>query len=342
MKPHSHPTRALWSVLLSKFSSFSATPTQNTQTSPVGLAKSLSLHCLWLVALLAGAVATANAQTGSITYVATGVSFSSGFANGGTMTVTYSAGTDATIDPTIYGSAWPSPFTMTFNVSDVIPTDAFTGSPNLIYTNYSQQDDSVSAGLTRVNAELKIDWQSGMTALQKNNNYTASTFPIDDAFSDAALAIYDPSVSATYTTNPYTANSNFLASSQYGITSTNSLASLGAGLTYGSAYSWGMANTGSAQEADGSGFVTAAAKNFSFNEVKQFDFYDTQLATISAEQMFALSSDFATSTKTSGFGITNTLYFNDVVVNFAAVPEPSALLSICAAGTILIMRRRRR
>lgn len=342
MKPHSHPTRALWSVLLSKFSSFSATPTQNTQTSPVGLAKSLSLHCLWLVALLAGAVATANAQTGSITYVATGVSFSSGFANGGTMTVTYSAGTDATIDPTIYGSAWPSPFTMTFNASDVIPTDAFTGSPDLIYTSFSQQGDGSSAGLSRVKAELKIDWQSGMTALQKNNNYTASSFPTGGSFSAAALAIYDPSVSGTYTTNPYTVDSNFLASSQYGVTSTSALASLGAGLSYGGAYSWGMANNGSAQEANGSGFITDAAKNFSFNEVKQTNFYDTQLATISAEQMFALSSDFATSTKTSGFGITNGVYFKDVVVNFSAVPEPSSLLSICAAGTFLIMRRRRR
>lgn len=264
--------------------------------------------------------------TGTVSYVATSSSISNALANGGTFTVTYTRGNDQTVDPTLYGSSWPASLTVSYTLSDVIPTDA-VADLGLAFTDLFYEDDDISAGLSRIRVKMKID---GPINLVKNIGYNKAAFTVDNLDAEVG-SIYDPSVTGTIpgplTTPAYTPstsitagspNGNFVTTSEYSITA-GSLPGLSGSFSYDNSLSWKLFNSGSGIANNAIEQVTAFAKNPTFNRTSTLNsVFGGANTTTTAQQVFGLAS--GNGTTYSDFGITNDIAFDNIVLCYSAPP----------------------
>ncbi|MBK8722676.1 MAG: hypothetical protein IPL95_10530 [Saprospiraceae bacterium] len=228
--------------------------TNNCYSPADSIVVSLNICCNIAAPTISGTTTT----SGTATYVATSIDQSALTPNGGMFTVTYQKSSVTTgIDSTSVGaSAFPATFTQTFNLSDIIPTDAIaTPQPNFVYTFGTSNVGGLVGGLQQVKLDMHIDPPSN-TLLAKNINWVNSGLT---SYSDAVFKpTYDNTVNGTVGVGPLTTpayiantsttttlNGNWVTSLQYSVTA-NTQSSLPNNFIYPTGNTWFQANGGSA------------------------------------------------------------------------------------------------
>jgi gliding motility-associated-like protein len=271
-------------------------------------------------------ISGATLLSGTATYVPTVIETSTLTSNGGTFTVTYHKSSETTGDDPISAgfSAYPDSFIQTFNLSDIIPTDAIADpKPNFIYT-WNVSGNGTTGGLDALKISLHIDPQA-TTILSKNIDWDNTAFGNDFSIIEPYLKnIYDNTVSGVSGTGPLTTptyiantsidtplNGNLVTSLQYVVTS-GTQSSLGNFYIYPSGATWEHANSGSGS---GGTPINNFAKTWSFDEIIQGYAEHAQNESSTAEIVFAVKD--APYEKT-GFGVTNDIKPRNQVLQFSA------------------------